>query len=64
MNKKVMSTLMLFLVFIGFLWWGLAQILHPDPTDTGESIVFGVLLLGCAGYAFVSILMLPRRRQR
>jgi hypothetical protein len=64
MSKKLISTLMLFVVFIGFLWWGLAQILHPDPTDTGESIVFGVLLLGCAGYAFVSILLLPRKRQR
>jgi hypothetical protein len=63
MNKKLISTLMLFLVFIGFLWWGVALILHPDPTDTGESILFGVLLLGCAVYAFVSILMLPRKRQ-
>lgn len=64
MNKKLTSTILLFLVFIGFTWWGLAQILHPDPTDTGESILFGVLLLGCAAYAFISILMLPRKRQR
>jgi hypothetical protein len=64
MNKKILSTVLLFLVFIGFFWWGLAQLLHPDPTDTVESIIFALLLLGCAGYALVSILMLPRRRQR
>ncbi len=63
MNKKLLSTILLFLVFIIFLWWGLAQLLHPDPTNTGESIVFALLLLGCSGYALVSILMLPRRRQ-
>jgi hypothetical protein len=63
MSKKLLSTLLLFLVFIVFLWWGLSQVLHPDPTNTAESIVFGVLLLGCAGYAFVSILLLPRKRQ-
>jgi len=63
MNKKLLSTVLLFIVFISFLWWGLVQVLHPDPTNTGESIVFGVLLLGCAGYALVSILMLPRKRQ-
>ena len=64
MNKKLTSTILLFVVFIGFTWWGLTQILHPDPTDTGESILFGVLLLGCAAYAFISILMLPHKRQR
>ena len=64
MNKKLLSTILLFAVFIGFLWWGLSLITHPDPTDTGESIVFGLLLLGCSGYALISILMLPRKRQR
>lgn len=63
MNKKLLSTILLFMVFIIFLWWGLAQLLHPDPTDTAESIIFSLLLLGCAGYALVSILMLPRKRQ-
>ncbi len=64
MNKKLTSTILLFVVFIGFTWWGLVQILHPDPTDTGEGILFGVLLLGCAAYAFICILMLPRKRPR
>lgn len=64
MSKKLTSTLLLFVVFISFLWWGLWQISHPDPTDSAESIVFGVLLLGCAAYAFISILLLPRKRQR
>lgn len=64
MNKKLLSTVLLFAVFIGFLWWGLALLTHPDPQDTGESIVFALLLLGCAGYALVSILLLPRKKQR
>ncbi|HEY6541422.1 MAG TPA: hypothetical protein VIZ18_10810 [Ktedonobacteraceae bacterium] len=64
MPKTLLSTILLFLVFIGFLWWGLSMLLHPDPTGPAESIVFALLLLGCAGYALVSILMLPRRKER
>ena len=64
MPKKLLSTILLFVVFIGFLWWGLSMLLHPDPTGPGESIVFALLLLGCSGYALVSILMLPFRKQR
>lgn len=60
MNKKIMSTLLLFLVFAGFLWWGLAMLFTPH--QDGESIVYGLLLLVCSGYALVSLLMLPRRK--
>lgn len=65
MDKKLISTVFLFAVFIGFLLWGgslLASSLS-SPTKDGESIVYGLLLLGCAGYALVSILMLPRKNQ-
>ena len=63
MDKKLVSTVLLFAVFIGFLWWGLSLILSTlsAPVKDGESIVYGLLLLGCAGYALVSILMLPRK---
>lgn len=63
MNKKLLSTVLLFAVFIGFLWWGLSMIVSTlsSPNKDGESIVYGLLLLGCAGYALVSILMLPRK---
>ncbi len=63
MNKKLTSTLALFAVFIGFLWWGLALLVSTlsTPVKDRENIVYGLLLLGCAGYALVSILMLPRR---
>ena len=64
MPKKLLSTILLFLVFIGFLWWGLAMLFHPDPNSPGESIVFALLLLGCSGYALVSILLLPRKKER
>ena len=62
MSKKFMSTLLLFLVFIGFLWWGLAMLVAPgkDP----ETVVYSLLILACAGYALVSLLMLPFRRER
>ena len=63
MNKKLLSTILLFVVFATFLWWGMAQLLHPDPQNVGESIVFSLLLLGCSGYALVSILLLPRKKQ-
>ena len=61
MSKKLMSTILLFAVFIGFLWWGLSLLLSPGKDS--ETIIYALLLLGCAGYALVSILMLPRRKQ-
>jgi hypothetical protein len=63
MNKKLTSTILLFAVFIGFLWWGISMLVSSlsAPVKDGESIVYAVLLLGCAGYAMVSLLMLPRR---
>ena len=56
-----MSTILLFVVFIVFLGWGLSILLSPG--QDAETIVFALLLLGCAGYALVSILMLPRKKQ-
>ncbi len=63
MNKKLTSIILLFAVFIGFLWWGISMLVSSlsAPVKDGESIVYAVLLLGCAGYAMVSLLMLPRR---
>jgi len=65
MNKKFMSTILLIAVFVGFLWWGLAMLSSTlaSPNKDGETIVYSLLLLGCAGYAFVSLLMLPRKKQ-
>lgn len=66
MNKKFMSTILLFTVSVGFLWWGLSLLTSSlaGPNKDGESIVYALLLLCCSGYALVSLLMLPRRRQR
>ena len=61
MNKKLVSTILLFAVFIGFLWWGISML--ADPNKDAETIVFALLILACAGYAFVSILLLPRKKQ-
>jgi recombinational DNA repair protein (RecF pathway) len=65
MNKKLLSTLLLFLVFIGFLWWGLSMLTSTlaSPQKDGETIIYSLLILACAGYALVSIVMLPRKRQ-
>jgi hypothetical protein len=60
-NKKILSTVLLFAVFIGFLWYGLALLFSPGKD--AETVVYALLLLGCAVYAFVSILMLPRKKQ-
>ncbi len=60
MSKKIMSTILLFVVFIIFLGWGLSLLLSPGKD--AETIIFSLLLLGCAGYALVSILMLPRKK--
>ncbi len=60
MNKKFLSTILLFAVFIGFLWWGIAMLISPGDA---ESKVYAILILGCSGYALVSILLLPRKKQ-
>ena len=60
MNKKITSTILLFLIFVGFTWWGLAWLISPNDAETK---IFALLLLGCAGYAGVSILLLPRKKQ-
>jgi recombinational DNA repair protein (RecF pathway) len=64
-NKKILSTILLFLVFIGFLWWGLSMLTSTlaSPQKDGETIIYSLLILACAGYALVSIVMLPRKRQ-
>ncbi len=61
MNKKLLSTLLLFAVFVGFLWWGITML--SDPHKDGEQVVYAILILGCSGYALVSILMLPWKKQ-
>ena len=62
MNKKLTSTILLFLVTAGFFIWGLSMIVSTIKTHgDAESIVYGLLLLGCAGYALVLLLALPRR---
>jgi hypothetical protein len=61
-NKKLLSTVMLFAVFIGFLWYGLALLFSPGKD--AETILYALLLLGCSGYALVSIFLLPRKKQR
>ncbi|HEX7734332.1 MAG TPA: hypothetical protein VF458_05705 [Ktedonobacteraceae bacterium] len=63
MGKKFMSTILLFAVFIGFLWWGLAMLFGPHDGDP-EPVVYALLLLACAGYALVSLLLLPRKKER
>ena len=60
-TKKFMSTVLLFAVFLGFLWWGITML--SDPHKDGETIVYSVLILGCSLYALISLLLLPRKRQ-
>ncbi len=65
MSKKLTSTILLFAVFIGFLWWGLSMLTSSlsAPIKDGESIVYSLMILGCSLAALVAILMLPRRNQ-
>jgi hypothetical protein len=59
MNKKLTSTILLFVVAVGCLWWGLAMLLAPGDA---ESKLYALLILGCSVYAFVLILRLPRKK--
>jgi len=65
MSKKLTSTILLFAVFIGFLWWGLYMLTSSlsAKVQDGESIVYSLMILGCSLAALIAILMLPRRNQ-
>jgi hypothetical protein len=64
MSKKLLSTILLFAVGIGFLWFGLhsliAAIQTPDAYQT-ENIIFSLIYLGVAIYAFGAIFALPHK---
>ncbi|HKF35411.1 MAG TPA: hypothetical protein VKB35_00805, partial [Ktedonobacteraceae bacterium] len=60
-SKKFMSTVLLFAVFLGFLWAGIEML--SNPHKDGETIVYAILILGCAFYALICILLLPRKKQ-
>ena len=52
MNKKLLSTLLLFAVFVGFLWWGISMLLVaveflPDEIgpDSAAQVAFELLAL-------------------
>ncbi len=60
MNKKLLSTILLFSVFIGFLYWGVTMLI--DPQKDGETTVYALLILGCAVYALTMILKLPGKK--
>lgn len=64
-NKKLLSTVLLFTVFIGFLWWGISMLTSTlaAPQKDAETIIYSLLLLACAGYALYSLLLLPRKKQ-
>ncbi len=59
MNKKLLSTILLFTVFIVFLWLGISMLVSPGDIETK---IYALLLLGCSGYALVSIFLLPWKK--
>src|SRR5260370_11934779 len=56
-TKKFMSTVLLFAVFLGFLWWGVSVLF--DPHKNGEKTPYSILFLGCSLFALLSPLLLP-----
>jgi TRAP-type C4-dicarboxylate transport system permease small subunit len=67
MSKKIISTICLFAIFIGFLLWGglliFTTIRTPASARDNESFVYGALILICAFVALGAILRLPRKGQ-
>ena len=65
MSKKLTSTVLLFLVFIGFLAWGIYTLTSgmAAPQRGDDSIPYGILLLICSFAALIAILKLPYKNQ-
>ncbi len=63
MSKKLTSTLLLFVVCIGFLAWGLSMFLSSlsAPVRDNEAVFYSILLIGCGIAAFIAIINLPRK---
>ena len=66
MSKKLTSTLLLFAVFIGFLFWGLSMLTSnlTSKNPDGEAIVYAILILICSFVALVAILKLPVKTEK
>jgi hypothetical protein len=64
MSKKITSTVLLFAVFIGFLFWGISMLTSSLTAQVkdGESIVYSILILICSMVALIAILKLPRKK--
>jgi hypothetical protein len=58
MTKKWTSTILLFLVAVGFGGWGISMLANRP---SGEDILYAILILICAAYALIMIFMLPRK---
>jgi hypothetical protein len=64
MSKKLLSTILLFAVGIGFLLFGLNSLIaaiHTPDAYQAENIIFSVIYLAVAIYAFGAIFALPRK---
>jgi hypothetical protein len=65
MSKKLTSIVLLFLVFIGFLIWGIYTLTSgfATPQRGDDAIPYGILLLICSFTALIAILKLPYKNQ-
>lgn len=61
MNKKILSTILLLAIAVGFLFWGLSMLFLPGD---GETKVYSILILGCSLIAFGALVKLPRKKQQ
>jgi hypothetical protein len=65
MSKKIQSTVMLFIIGIGFgifSVWQLANVHTLRPPDRQDAIIQGLLYMIPAIAAFVALLLLPFRQ--
>jgi hypothetical protein len=65
MSKKIQSTIMLFVIGIGFgifSVWQLANVHTLKPSDQQDAVIQALLYMIPAVAAFVALLMLPFRQ--
>ncbi len=62
MSKQIQSTILLFLIGVGFLIFSLWSLTHLPNDNQGDAVIQALLYMIPAVAAFGALIMLPRKQ--